>query len=60
MSQETLSVTLPIKMIEFMKKIKEETGLSVSAQIELRLKGLSLCEKHDIALYHARPRCIPD
>lgn len=48
MSQQTLSVTLPKKMIEFMKKVKEETGLNVSNQIELKLRGLNLCEKHDI------------
>ena len=38
-------------MIEFMKKAKEETGLNVSNQIELKLRGLNLCEKHDISLY---------
>ena len=41
MSQETLSVTLPKKTIEFMKKVKGETGLSVSNQVELKLKGFS-------------------
>ncbi len=46
-----MSVTLPRETIEFMKKVKEEIGLSVSAQIELKLKGLNLCEKHDISHY---------
>ena len=51
MSQETLSMTLPKKTIDFMKKVKEETGLNVSNQIELKLRGFNLCEKHDPALY---------
>lgn len=51
MSQETLSVTLPKKMIDFMKNVKKETGLNVSNQIELKLRGFNLCEKHDTALY---------
>ena len=58
MSQETLSVTLPRKMIDFMKKVKEETGLNVSTQIELKLRGLNLCEKHDISLYRDKTKGV--
>ena len=51
-----MSVTLPRETIEFMKKVKEEIGLSVSDQIELKLKDLNLCEKHDVSLYSTKPK----
>jgi len=46
--QIALSVTLPAKMIELMKETKREIGINVSRQIELKLKGFNLCERHDI------------
>ena len=38
MKKRKLSITLPKKEIDQMTQIKEETGISASKQIELRLK----------------------
>ncbi len=38
MIKRKLSIMLPKKEIDRMKKIKEETGISASKQIEFRLK----------------------
>ena len=38
MNKRKLAITLPKKEIDKMMKIKEETGISASKQIKLRLK----------------------
>lgn len=42
MERERICLSLPRKMLEDMRKVKEETGVSISRQIELGLKGYSI------------------
>lgn len=42
MSKKQLSVTLDEDTVEELEKIREETGVPVSQQIEMRLKGYEI------------------
>ena len=42
MKKRKICVTLPEQMIKEFEKIKEETGITISKQIELKLRGLKI------------------
>ena len=39
-----ICVTLDEKLVKEMEKIREETGIPISLQVELRLKGYKICK----------------
>jgi hypothetical protein len=44
MEKRKICFTIPKDMAEEMEKVKKETGVPISKQIELGLKGYSVCK----------------
>ena len=47
MKKRQVTFTLDEEMVKEMERIREETGVSVSTQIELKLKGYKIIKEKD-------------
>ena len=45
MKREKVCLTLPKKIVDNLRKVKKETGLSIARQVEMELSGFKISKK---------------